>query len=152
SISSDLDDTVPATRAITVRDLLTSVMGFGSVMASPNLYPIQRYIRDYKIGGDGPPRPARTPATDEWLRRLGSLPLMAQPGERWMYNVSVDVLGVLIERVAGMSLGEFMRERIFDPLGMRDTGFNVPPEKTDRFLPAYYMNYQTNMLDVYDGV
>src|SRR5262249_15229775 len=84
SISSELDDTVPADRAITVRDLLTSVMGFGSVMAMPNTYQIQKYIREYKIGGDGPPRPAKAPATDEWMRRLGSLPLLAQPGERWM--------------------------------------------------------------------
>lgn len=152
SISSELDDTVPAARAITVRDLLTSVMGFGSVMAMPNTYLIQKYIREYKIGGDGPPRPAQAPSTNEWMGRLGSLPLLAQPGERWMYNVSVDVLGVLIERVAGKSFGEFMRERIFDPLGMRDTGFNVPLEKADRFLPAYYMNYETNTLEVYDGV
>lgn len=152
SISSEIDDTVSAARAITLRDLLTSTMGFGSVMARPGTYPIQTYIRQYKIGGDGPPRPAQAPSTDEWMRRLGSLPLMAQPGERWMYNVSVDVLGVLIERVAGNSFGQFMRERIFDPLGMRDTAFNVPAEKLDRFLPAYCMNYQTNTLEVYDGV
>lgn len=152
SLSSDIADTVPAVRSITVRDLLTSVMGFGSVMALPNTYPIQEYIRQLKIGGDGPPRPAQAPSTDEWMRRLGSLPLMAQPGERWMYNVSVDVLGVLIERVAGKSFGEFMRERIFDPLGMRDTAFSVPPEKLDRFLPSYYLNSETNTLDVYDGV
>ena len=152
SISSEIDDTVPAARAITLRDLLTSTMGFGSVMAMPNTYMIQKYIREYQIGGDGPPRPAKAPATDEWMRRLGLLPLMAQPGERWMYNVSVDVLGVLVERVAGQRFGKFMQERIFDPLGMRDTAFNVPPEKLDRFLPAYYMNYKTNTLEVYDGV
>ena len=152
SISSEIDDTVPATRAITLRDLLTSTMGFGSVMTLPNTYMIQKYIREYEIGGDGPPRPAKAPATDEWMRRLGLLPLMAQPGERWMYNVSVDVLGVLIERIAGQRLEKFMQERIFDPLGMRDTAFNVPPEKLDRFLPAYYMNYETNTLEVYDGV
>lgn len=152
SISSEIDDTVPAARAITLRDLLTSTMGFGSVMAMPNTYMIQKYIREYQIGGDGPPRPAKAPATDEWIRRLGLLPLMAQPGERWMYNVSVDVLGVLVERVAGQRFGKFMQERIFDPLGMRDTAFSVPPEKLDRFLPAYYMNYKTNTLEVYDGV
>src|SRR5215813_7855549 len=117
SIGSPLDDTVPAKRAITVRDLLTFRMGFGSVMARPGTYPIQKLIREYRIGGDGPPVPAQAPATDEWLRRLGSLPLMAQPGERWLYHVSSDVLGVLIARVSGQSLGAFMRERIFDPSG-----------------------------------
>jgi CubicO group peptidase (beta-lactamase class C family) len=152
SLSSRLDDTVPALRAITVRDLLTFRMGFGSVMARPDTYPIQKLIREYRIGGDGPPLPAQAPGTEEWLRRLGSLPLIAQPGERWMYQVSSDVLGVLIARVTGQSLGTFMRERIFDPLGMRDTAFHVPSEKIERFPPCYVFNRQTNTLDVYDGV
>jgi len=72
SISSQLDDTVPAQRAITLRDLLTYRMGFGSVMAMPDTYPIQKLIREYRIGGDGPPRPAQTLGTDEWLQKLGS--------------------------------------------------------------------------------
>src|SRR5579863_4427104 len=114
SIASDLQDTTPARRAITMRDLLTYRMGFGSVMAAPDTYPIQKMIREYRIGGDGPPRPALAPATEEWLRRLASLPLMAQPGERWMYNTSCDVLGVLIARVAGQSFGGFLRDRIFE--------------------------------------
>src|SRR5215472_2808751 len=118
SLSSQPDDTVPAQRAITVRDLLTYRMGFGSVMAMPDTYPIQKLIRDYRIGGDGPPLPAQAPGTEEWLQKLGSLPWMAQPGERWMYNTSGDALGVLIARVSGQSLGAFMRERIFNPLGM----------------------------------
>src|SRR6185437_16477623 len=127
-ISSPLDDTVAALRAITLRDLLTSRMGFGSVMAMPDTYPIQKLIREYRIGGDGPMLPPHAPTQDEWLRRLGSLPLLAQPGERWMYHVSGDVLGALIARVSGKSFGAFLRERIFDPLGMKDTGFHVPPE------------------------
>ena len=151
SISSPIDDTVPAQRAITVRDLLTYRMGFGSVMAMPDTYPIQKLIREYRIGGDGPPRPSQAPNTDEWLKRLGSLPLMAQPGERWMYHVSADVLGVLIARVSGQSLGSFMRERIFDPLGMKDTAFHVPPEKIDRLPDCYQFNHQTNTLDVFDS-
>ena len=150
SIASPLDDTVPAKRAITVRDLLTFRMGFGSVMARPGTYPIQKLIREYRIGGDGPPVPAQAPATDEWLRRLGSLPLMAQPGERWLYHVSSDVLGVLIARVSGQSLGAFMRERIFDPLGMKDTAFHVPSEKIERLATSYSFNRQKQKLDVYD--
>lgn len=74
SISSDLDDTVPALRAITVRDLLTYCIGFGSVMAMPDTYPIQKLIREYRIGGDGPMLPSQAPGMDEWLQRLGSLP------------------------------------------------------------------------------
>ncbi len=150
SISSQLDETVPALRVITVRDLLTYRMGFGSVMAMPDTYPIQKLIREYRIGGDGPPRPSQAPGTEEWLQKLGSLPWMAQPGERWMYHVSADVLGVLIARASGQSLGRFMRERIFDPLGMKDTAFHVPSEKIDRLPACYSFNGQTNTLDLYD--
>jgi CubicO group peptidase (beta-lactamase class C family) len=150
SIDSAIDDTVPAHRAITVRDLLTFRMGFGSVMAMPDTYPIQTLIRQYRIGGDGPPMPTQAPATDEWLRRLGSLPLMAQPGEKWMYHVSADVLGVLIARVSGQSFGAFMRERLFEPLGMKDTAFHVPPDRIDRLAACYAFDRGTNALDVFD--
>jgi CubicO group peptidase (beta-lactamase class C family) len=125
-------------------------MGFGSVMAMPDTYPIQRLIREYRIGGDGPPHPSEAPSTDEWIRRLGSLPLLAQPGERWMYNTSADVLGVLIARVSGKSLGTFMRERIFEPLGMKDTAFHVPPDKLPRLPSCYAFNPTTHQLDIYD--
>src|SRR3954452_17908018 len=150
SLSSQLDDTVPARRAITVRDVLTYTMGFGSVMAAPGTCPIQKPIREYRIGGDGPMLPSDYPDMDEWLRRLGSLPWLAQPGERWMYQGSGDVLGALIARVSGKSLGAFLRERIFDPLGMKDTGFYVPPEKIDRMPGFYSFNRQTNTLDTFD--
>jgi CubicO group peptidase (beta-lactamase class C family) len=150
SISSELDDTVPARRAITVRDLLTSCMGFGSVMAPADTYPIQRAIREHHIGGDGPKLPSDPPPADEWLRRLGSLPLMAQPGERWLYHVSLDVLGVLVARVAGCSLGAYMRERIFEPLGMHDTAFHVPAEKLDRLPGFYFFDRQANALAPFD--
>jgi CubicO group peptidase (beta-lactamase class C family) len=150
SISSPLDDTVPALRAITVRDLLTSRMGFGSVMAMPDTYPIQRLIREYRIGGDGPPLPSQAPPADEWLQKLGSLPWLAQPGTRWMYHVSVDVLGVLIARVSGQSLGAFLRERIFDPLGMKDTAFHVPAGKLDRLPGLYYLDRRSSKLAVFD--
>jgi CubicO group peptidase (beta-lactamase class C family) len=150
SISSQLDDTVPALRAITVRDLLTYRMGFGSVMAATNTYPIQKLIREYHIGGDGPMLPSQALGMDEWLQKLGSLPLLAQPGERWMYHVSGDVLGTLIARVSGQSLGRFMRERIFDPLGMKDTAFHVPAEKIGRLPAFYFFNHQTKNLEFFD--
>jgi CubicO group peptidase (beta-lactamase class C family) len=150
SMASEPDDTIAATHAITVRDLLTFRMGFGSVMARPNTYPIQTLIRTLQIGGDGPPRPAEFPPADAWLRRLGSLPWMAQPGERWLYHVSADVLGMLIARVSGQALGTFMRERIFDPLGMKDTAFHVPSDKIERLPACYVFNHQTQTLELYD--
>jgi CubicO group peptidase (beta-lactamase class C family) len=150
SLSSQIDDTVPALGTITIRDVLTYRMGFGSVMAMPNTYPIQKYIRDYRIGGDSSLLPSEPATMDQWLQKLGSLPLIAQPGERWMYQVSGDVLGALIARVSGKSLGTFLKERIFDPPGMRDTVFYVPPEKIDRLPTFYFFNRQTNKLDFYD--
>jgi CubicO group peptidase (beta-lactamase class C family) len=143
SMSSQPDDTVPALRAITVPDLLTYRMGLGSVMAMPNTYPIQKLIREYRIGGDGPMLPSQAPGTEEWLQKLGSLPLLAQPGERWMYQVSGDVLGVLIARVSGQSLGTFMRAHVFDPLGMKDTAFHVPSGKLDLFDDAANSAWRT---------
>jgi len=151
SLSSQLDDTVPALRSITVRDLLTYRMGFGSVMANPGTYPIQKFISEYRIGGDGPMLPSQLPGADEWLRSLGSLPWIAQPGERWMYHVSGDVLGVLVARVSGQSLGTFLRERIFDPLGMKNTGFHLPPAELSRLPTVYFLNPQKNWLDVFDN-
>jgi len=149
-LSSEIEDTVPASRPITVRDLLTYRMGFGSIMAMPDTYPIQKLIREYRVGGDGPMLPSQAPSLDDWLQRLGSLPLLAQPGEKWMYHVSGDVMGALIARVSGQSLGTFMRERIFDPLGMKDTAFHLPPEKTDRLPAFYFRNPQTDNLDFFD--
>ena len=151
SRSSPPDDTVPAKRPITVRDLLTFTMGTGSIMEMPDTYPIQRLIRDYRIGGDGPPLPSEFPATDVWIKKLGSLPLVAQPGERWMYHVSADVLGVLISRVSGRTLGSFMRERLFGPLGMKDTGFCVPAENSHRLPPSYSVDPLRKTLGVFDG-
>jgi CubicO group peptidase (beta-lactamase class C family) len=152
SVSADLDDTVPARRAITVRDLLAYRMGFGSVMAPPDTYPVQRKVSEYGLGGDGPPHPALGPSADEWLTRLASLPLIAQPGERWMYNTSADVLGILVERVAGMPFGRFLRERIFEPLGMKDTAFTIDADKLDRFATSYAFDRAANALVLYDGV
>src|SRR5919205_2361155 len=111
-LDGPLDDTVPAKRAITVRDLLTFRMGLGMIMGPPDVYPILKAANEQQIGM-GPPSPSTMPAPDEWMRRLGSLPLMHQPGEKWMYNTGSDVLGVLIARAAGQPLETFLRERIF---------------------------------------
>jgi len=144
-----LDDTVPAKRSITVRDLLTFRMGFGIVGAPPDPCPILKAASDLRIGL-GPPSPASMPAPDEWIRRLGSLPLMHQPGKKWMYGTGSDVLGVLIARASGQPFEAFLRERIFDPLGMKDTGFSVPAEKINRLATSYATNPQTGAFEVYD--
>jgi CubicO group peptidase (beta-lactamase class C family) len=151
-IDSQLDDTVLAERSITVRDLLTSTFGFGSVMAMPGTYPIQQPIRDGHLGGDGPPHYSLWPGTDEWMRRLGDLPLMYQPGELWLYNTSCDVLGVLIARVSDKSFGKFLRDRLFDPLGMKDTAFSVPASKLDRLAGFYQFDYDSKKLVPFDSV
>src|SRR5262249_35645829 len=100
--------------------------------------------------GMGPPNPATMPAPDEWIRRLGTLPLMYQPGERWLYNTGSDVLGVLIARAAGQSLTTYLRERIFERLGMEDTAFSVPAAKLDRLVTGYATNAQTGALELTD--
>jgi CubicO group peptidase (beta-lactamase class C family) len=146
---SPLDDTVPADRAITLRDLLTFRLGYGIVAEPPGLYPVQDALNELNLG-QGPPGLVAPPAPDEWIRRLGTLPLMHQPGEKWMYNTGSDVLGVLIARAAGQSLEAFMRERIFEPLGMRDTGFSVPTTSVDRLATSYATDPDTGALVLHD--
>ena len=148
-LDGPLHDTVPANRPITARDLLTFRMGFGMVMAPPGTYPIQKAI-DEQLLGQGPPAPSTPPAPDEWIRRLGTLPLMHQPGEKWMYHTGSDVLGVLIARASGQALETFLRERLFEPLGMKDTGFSVPATRIDRLATAYWTNADTGALEIYD--
>ena len=149
-LDAELDDTVLATRAITVRDLLTFRMGFGIVMLPPDSIPIQRAASALALG-QGMPNPQHLPPPDEWLRRLATLPLMHQPGEQWMYNTGADVLGVLIARASGQFFPDFLHERIFEPLGMHDTAFFVPASKQHRFATQYSTNPHTRALSFFDG-
>jgi CubicO group peptidase (beta-lactamase class C family) len=149
AIDSPLDDTVPANRPITLRDLLTFRLGIGAVMVFPPRYPIQQAMAEAGVA-PGPTLPSHAP--DELMERFGSLPLVHQPGEGWLYNSGADILGVLISRVAGTSLEEFLRERIFVPLGMNDTSFSVSASKLDRLANSYWTNFETGKLEVFDGV
>lgn len=142
-VDGPLDDTVPAERSITVRDLLTFRLGIGAVMAPPDSLPIQRAMDEAGIGG-GPDGPSFGP--DEWIKRLGALPLVHQPGTAWMYHTAADVLGVLIARATGQPLGELLRERVFEPLAMTDTGFHVPAGKLDRIALSYAKDPETGTL------
>ncbi|WP_189240658.1 serine hydrolase domain-containing protein [Planomonospora parontospora] len=146
-IDGPLDDTVPARRPITVRDLLTSTFGLGMDMTALGS-PIMGAIFEQ---GLTPDLPEPMPEPDEWMRRLGTLPLMHQPGERWQYQISHDVLSVLVARVTGRSFEEFLRERILDPLGMADTAFHVPADKIDRLPDLYAPDPQTGEFHVWDA-
>jgi CubicO group peptidase (beta-lactamase class C family) len=139
-IDAPLDDTVPAHRQITLRDLLTFVWGLGAIMAPPGQYPIQRALAEAGLepGPGGPPI-----EPDEWMKRLGSLPLACQPGDKWLYHTGSDVLGVLMARVTGQPLAEVMAERVLRPLGMVDTGFHVPQPSHQRLAAAYRPDQET---------
>jgi CubicO group peptidase (beta-lactamase class C family) len=151
AVDADLDDTVPARRPITLEDLLSFRFGFGSVMAPLGSYPIQRAEAELGLQSiGGPPWPPVAHDVDGWISALGSLPLMHQPGEQWLYNTSAQVLGVLLARACGQDLESVLRERIFDPLGMVDTGFTVPAEKLGRLTTAYRFNPETGGLSVLD--
>jgi CubicO group peptidase (beta-lactamase class C family) len=134
TIESPLDDTVPANRRITLRDLLTFRSGYGELGFLAPTCPLQKTMSEARLTlGEWPF--AVTP--DDFMKRLGSLPLAHQPGERWLYHTASEILGVLIARASGTSLATFLHEHIFEPLGMKDTGFHVPEAKVDR-LPICY--------------
>lgn len=145
-IDGPVDDTVPARRPITVRDLLTFRMGFGGYFGP---CPVNEAAAPLQLSF-GPPQPSLPPGPDEWMRRFSTLPLMCQPGERWLYNTGADVLGVLIARASGQPLEVFLAERIFEPLGMKDTGFSVPAAAIGRFATSYTTDPGTGALQLYD--
>jgi CubicO group peptidase (beta-lactamase class C family) len=151
SIDGRLDDTVPAKRPITLEDLLTFRMGLGMVFAQTT-YPILDAEKELQLATLSPPYPPSPHSTDEWLRRLGTLPLINQPGDQWMYNTGAQVLGAVLERVTGTSLDAVLHERILGPLGMGDTAFTVSPAMNGRFTTAYEIVWQTGELAVVDGV
>lgn len=148
SVDAPLDDTLPARRRITVRDLLTFRLGTGVLMAAPSTYPIQRALLE--LGQGVPPRPAQMLPPDEWMRRLGALPLIHQPGEGWLYHTGSEVLGILVRRACGSSLAAFCGERIFEPLGMVDTGFTVPTRALSRLTTSYAVETEASALTLYD--
>jgi CubicO group peptidase (beta-lactamase class C family) len=133
-----LSETVPAHRSITARDLLTFTWGFGmqgAMFMAPEPWPIFTATVERDLSTFGPPQPASTPDPDTWMARLGELPLMAQPGERWLYQSGSQVLGVLASRAAGAPFAEVLRQRVLGPLGMTDTGFHTA--ETSRLATAY---------------
>jgi CubicO group peptidase (beta-lactamase class C family) len=140
-------ETVPAVRPITVRDVLTFRLGLGMDFDAPWPQPLLEAMGELGLGS-GPPAPQGPPEPDEWMRRLSTLPLLYQPGERWLYNTGSDVLGVLVARAAGQPLDVFLRERVLEPLGMVDTGFATPHR--ERLGSCYASDPATGERMVYD--
>jgi CubicO group peptidase (beta-lactamase class C family) len=133
-----LDDTVPAAGAITTRQLLTFTFGFGmaaGMFRARTPWPVVAAADELKLATIGPPDPAVQPDPDTWIANLGTLPLLAQPGERWLYNTGASVLGVLVARATGQRFADVLRTRLFEPLQMRDTSFWTA--ETDRLATAY---------------
>ncbi|MFE2737201.1 serine hydrolase domain-containing protein [Streptomyces sp. NPDC059349] len=127
-----VDDMVPAARPITVADLLTFRAGWG--FPSDFSLPAVQALFGLQKNGLSPQLVA---PPDEWMAHLARIPLLNQPGEAWLYNTCSDIQGVLISRVSGSALPDFLAERVFEPLGMTDTGFEVPAGKLDRFTTSY---------------
>lgn len=122
-------NTVPAKRLITIRDLLTHTSGLGY----PGIGTSEAkaiYAKSKITGGVG----ERSQKLSDAMIRLGTLPLLFQPGEQWMYGLNTDVLGYLVEIWSGMTLEDFFTKRVFQPLGMKDTHFNLPAEKASRLV------------------
>src|SRR5262245_27709674 len=137
---------VPANRPLPVRDLPAFQAGYGfpSDFSLPAIQPLFADLLQ------GPPQPQAVAPPDEWMATLSRIPLLRQPGEAWLYNTASDIQGVLIARVSGQSLPDFLAERIFVPLGMVDTSFSVPADKRDR-LTSSYRRGETGGLDLVDA-
>ncbi|MGB3412385.1 MAG: serine hydrolase domain-containing protein [Microthrixaceae bacterium] len=146
-----IDETVPATRSITVRDLLTFTLGMGMDFSADSSAALFDATVDLGLNV-GPPAPSVDPEPDEWLRWLATLPLNYQPGERWLYHLGSEVLGVLIARAADTPLEAVLSNVIFEPLGMTDTGFFVAADRRERFGPCYMNNPGSGQRVVYDPV
>lgn len=127
-----VEDVVPAVRPITVEDLLSSRAGWGfpddfSLPAVQSLFAVQRDGR----------APQDWPDPETWLGLLARVPMVRQPGEAWLYGTCSDLQGILVARASGRTLPDFLAERVFEPLGMKDTAFEVPEAKRHRFTSSY---------------
>ena len=131
--TSECYASVPAERSVTIRDLLTHTSGFTYDFVGD--HPVSKLYADAEVrhvfGED---------SMDAFLGKLARLPLLAQPGAEWNYSVSTDVLGCFVERISGQRFSDFLKDTIFDPLRMPDTGFYVPESSHQRFAACYELD------------
>lgn len=137
----DETETYPAERDVTIHDLLNMTSGISYPEDTPSGRFSGGVFDRIKSGNLGKTEPMTTLAVAE---ELGKCPLAFTPGKQWLYGASADVMGAVIERAADKSLGDFMKDEIFTPLGMNDTGFYIPPEKYSR-LAQIYVNGDDNI-------
>lgn len=130
-LDGPVQDTVAAERPVTVEDLLTMRLGFGFVFEAD--CPAVGLAAQAGLG-IGPPDPSVPLSPDAWIERFAKLPLLEQPGTVWRYDLAYAVLGVVLARAGGCPLGQLLRDRLFDPLGMTDTAFDAP---SGRLLPSF---------------
>ena len=126
---------VDADHVPTMRELMTHTAGFGYGMGKG---PVDAMYHNAKL--------MQSANLQEMVEKLAKLPLYYQPGKGWLYSVSMDVQGYIVEKLSGQSLPEFMRDHIYTPLGMRDAGFYVPEEKRSRFATLYRANPQGELV------
>ena len=126
---------VDAKGEVTMRQLFTMTSGipYGWADTAAGRIRMEKE-KEWEQSGEKYPGPLK------FAELLGELPLAFEPGERWMYGFSIDVLGMVVEALTGKTLGEYLKENIFDPLGMKDTGFFVPRDKWDRLATLYHIN------------
>jgi CubicO group peptidase (beta-lactamase class C family) len=141
TLDGPVDDTVAARRPITFRDLFTYRLGTGLDIDAMSTPVVQAVM------ATAPPAARhRIDDADAWLQALAGVPLLAQPGERWLYNTGSDLLAIAVTRASGQPFATFLRERVLEPLGMRDTAFSVPAGKLDRLASGYLADHATGEL------
>jgi CubicO group peptidase (beta-lactamase class C family) len=128
-------ETVPVTRPMQIHDLMRHTSGL--------IYGGRGNTAVHKMYPASSGTSGRTMTSAEFLDKLGTIPLMYQPGSTWEYGLSIDVLGLVVERVSGQTLGQYLQQRVFKPLGMVDSGFIVPPEKLKRYAKALPIDPET---------
>ena len=137
-----LDETRPAARQITVRDLLTHTAGLSySIGEGPlaKAYAQAGIVPGFRRRTIGPPPGPQPASLDAFARKVAELPLRTDPGTEWHYSISLDLLGAVVEKASGMPFETFLEQRIFDPLGMDDTGFVVPAADVGRLTDNYFL-------------
>ncbi|WGM39246.1 serine hydrolase domain-containing protein [Caulobacter sp. NIBR1757] len=139
-VSGEGDDmvTAPLDRPVSIRDVLTHMSGltYGGGLPGVGIqHPVDKVYRALKVRSLG-----STDSLSEFMTKLSQVPLLFQPGTKWMYSLATDVCGALVERISGVPFDKYLQDVIFDPLGMVDTAFHVAPEKAHRFASNYQRN------------